>query len=354
MNTDEMNGHWQKANETWQKVKVVLISAPLTLTLCHLPFAICRAADPQAPRLFFSDAKISFTFPNRWRLDPSFPFGPLFTKSTQQGPDAVISCRVSDPLNTDHLASDVSYEFLKQFADQEFAARKSGYRILSASQRTLAGQHCYEVTWEDHQSVPTTSQSEFFFVENRVYALTLSASTENFLWLVPDYQGWLSTVQLLSRQNSGALMTPANGGLWVHQTGGARIRIPESWLIGVSDDRTLGAAFAKEEMHGEFTASLETLASLPKDMTDADRLAMRRAIEKKGFRVTRESEEPFHGYPAFHLAYEGTIESRFVKGEDVWISSPKARWLLNMEADGRLFRDLAEDYRTILNNIQFF
>lgn len=332
--------------ERWLILAVVMLSAIL------LPLT-AQAAEPNPPRLFFSDANISFTFPNHWDPDPSFPYGPLFTKVTQQGSQAVISCRVSDPLNTSHLSSDASYEFLKQFAEGQFAGRKNPYRILSSSQRTISGRRCYEVTWEDQEKVPTTSQSAFFFVENRVYALTLKASTDSFLWLVPDFQGWLTNVQVLSRQDSGALNVPAHGGLWVHQTGGARMIIPDDWLIGVVDDRTLGAARAVGEQHAEFTATLEVLGSLPKELTKDDKAAMRSMIEKKGFKVVSETEEPFHGYPAFHVAYEGTTGGRFVKGEDLWITSPKARWFINVEADSRLFRDLAEDYRTILNDIQF-
>lgn len=311
------------------------------------------AAEPPPARLFFSDAKISFTFPNHWTVEPTFPYGPLFTKETQQGSQATISVRISEPLNQGHLSADATPEFLKRFVEQEFATRKTPFRILSSSQRTLAGQNCYEITWEDLKATPVTTQSEFFFIENRVYALTLTANSDSFLWLVPDFQGWLNNVRVLSRRNAGSLDHPARGGFWVHQTGGAKFLIPEEWLIGVADDRTLGIAFAKDKMHLELTASLEVLDRPSHDLAAADKEAMRAAIEKKGFKVLQESEEPFHGYPAYHLTYEGTNEGRYVRGQDVWVRSPKARWLINAEGDGPLYRQKADELRTILNDIQF-
>src|SRR5579871_3428806 len=76
--------------------------------------SLAIAANPTAPRIFFSDASISFMFPNHWTLDAKFPYGPLFTKPTKKGGNAVISCAISAPLDNTHMSSDVSQEVLKQ------------------------------------------------------------------------------------------------------------------------------------------------------------------------------------------------------------------------------------------------
>ncbi len=66
-----------------------------------------------------------------------------------------------------------------------------------------------------------------------------------------------------------------------------------------------------------------------------------------------ESEEPFHGLSAFHILYEGTDGGRYLRGQDIWVASPKGRWLFNLEGDGAFFNKLTDDYSDILNNIQF-
>ena len=131
---------------------------------------------------------------------------------------------------------------------------------------------------------------------------------------------------------------PAHGGLWVHQTGGAKIAFPEDWLIGVADDRQVGATVAHDKMHLDFTAVVDVCDARLQTMETQEKDAARRAIEKKGFKIVAESEEPFHGYPCFQLTYEGTVEDRFVRGEDLWVSGPKARWLISIEGDAKLLR----------------
>ena len=44
---------------------------------------------------------------------------------------------------------------------------------------------------------------------------------------------------------------------------------------------------------------------------------------------------------------------RFVKGRDIWVVSPKARWLFNVEGDVSLYNSLADQYEQILKNIEF-
>ncbi|MFA5975806.1 MAG: hypothetical protein WC859_06510 [Elusimicrobiota bacterium] len=328
---------------------------PLILFLSATVFA---ADSLQPARLFFSDANLSFTFPNHWETGASFPFGPLFSKTTKQGSQAFLSCEVSAPLNKDRLLSDVPYDILQSFARQDLSARYPNARLLVSGNRWLAGHHAFEMTWETAPAESSTGesleyQSIYFFNQDRIYALTLRAHADSFLWLVPDFQEWLTTVRILSRRDAGALDNPANGGTWIHQTGGAKISFPEAWLIGVADDHTVGAAMAREKKHSEFTATVDVSHLSADPMTETEKQEVCQWVEKKGFRIRAESDEPFHGLPAFHLEYDGTLDGRFVRGRDVWVCSSKGRWLLNLEADGAFFVELSDDYRTILNTIEF-
>ena len=154
--------------------------------------------------------------------------------------------------------SDTSVDTLKTFATQDLSSRVAGARVLATSARTLAGQNAYEVTWlnEGPEGV-TQYQSIYFFMDNRFYVLSLRAHRDSFPWIVQDFQNWLATVYPLSRQDSGKLDAPAHGGLWVHQTGGAKITIPEDWLIAVADDRQVAAAIASDKMHLDFSAVVD-------------------------------------------------------------------------------------------------
>jgi hypothetical protein len=319
-----------------------------------LPFSFCHAVDTP-PRLFFSDAKLSFVVPELWEVPSSFPVGPLLTRKTQEGTDAFIQCQISDPVDITRMSADASVGVLKTFAGNDIGSRSKNSRLLASSARTLAGQNAYEVTWLSEGPEETVQyQSVYFFMENRFYVLSLRANRDSFPWIVQDFQNWLVSVRLLSRQDSGKLDTPAHGGLWVHQTGGAKIAFPENWLIGVADDRQVGATVARDKMHLAFTAEVEVLGSPAREMTPDDKKEVRGALERKGYTVTAESDEPFHGYPCFRLTYEGTIDGRFVRGQDLWVSSPRACWLISLDGDGVLLRQLADEWQGILNGIHFY
>jgi hypothetical protein len=150
------------------------------------------------------------------------------------------------------------------------------------------------------------------------------------------------------------LAAPAHGGLWVHQTGGAKIAFPEEWLVGVADDRQIGATIARDPMHLDFTAEVAVLGSPAKEFGSDEKAAARKTLEQKGYAVTADSDEPFHGFPCYRLMYEGTIDGRFIRGQDLWVSSPRARWLINFEGDGAYLRQLTNQWQGILNGIQFY
>jgi hypothetical protein len=325
------------------------------LAVCLLPLAASHAAELAPPRLFFSDAKLSFLVPEPWDVPSSFPFGPLLTRKTQEGTDAFILCQISDPIDPSRLSADVSIDNLKTFATNDISSRTKNSRILASSARTLAGQNAYEVTWlsEGPEGV-MQYQSVYFFMESRYYVLSLRANRDSFPWIVQDFQNWLTSVRLLTRQDSGKLDTPAHGAMWVHQTGGAKIAFPEEWLVGVADDRQVGATIARDKVHLDFTATVEVLGAAAKDVTAEEKTAARHALEQKGYAITAESDEPFHGLPCNRLIYEGTIDGRFIRGQDLWVASPRARWLISLEGDGAFFRQLTDQWQGILNGIHFY
>jgi len=191
-------------------------------------------------------------------------------------------------------------------------------------------------------------------LDNRFYVLSLKANRDSFPWIVQDYQNWLGTVQFLFRQDGGKLSAPARGGVWVHQTGGAKIELPADWLIGVADDRQLGAATVSEKMHMEFSAVADALSPAAKEMTPDEKEQARKTLKDKGHSIVAESLEPFHGLPAYQIVYEDTVDGRFIRGQDLWVWSPKARWLINLEGDARLYRQLTPEWKEILGNIHFY
>ena len=277
--------------------------APLTFALCLLPFAFCLAVEVAPRRLFFSDARLSFVIPEPWEVPSSFPFGPLLTRKTQEGTDAFVLCQISDPVDLSRLSADASTGTLKGFATHDLASRHTGARVLATMARTLAGQNAYEVTWlnEGPEGV-TQYQSIYFFLDNRFYVLSLRANRDSFPWIAQDFQNWLAGVHLLNRQDSGQLQAPAHGGLWVHQTGGAKIKIPEDWLIGVADDRQLGATIARDKMHLAFSAVVDVLSPSAQGLSAAEKAAARKALEAKDYKIMAQSDDPFHGLPAFQIA----------------------------------------------------
>jgi len=307
------------------------------------------------PRLFFSDARLSFALPDPWEITSSFPYGPLLERKTQEGTDAFIVCQISDPVDPSRISADASLDTLKTFATHDLATRATGARTLATTERALAGQTAYEVTWlnEGPEGV-TQYQSVYFFMDNRFYVLSLKANRDSFPWIVQDYQNWLNTVGILSRQDSGKLDPPAHGGVWVHQTGGAKIEIPADWLIGVADDRQMGATIAVDKMHLELTAVADALAPAAREMSMEEKEVARNALKEKGRTITGETQEPFHSLPAFQITYEDTVDGRFIRGQDLWIWSPKARWLVSLEGDARLMRQLAPEWQAIFSNMHFY
>jgi hypothetical protein len=317
--------------------------------------AICYAVETPT-RLFFSDAKLSFVVPEPWEVPSSFPFGPLLTRKTQEGTDAFVVCQISDPVDLTRLSADASTDTLKSFATRDLSSRQTGARVLATAPRKMAGQNAYEVTWlnEGPEGV-TQYQSIYFFLDNRFYVLSLKANRDSFPWIVQDFQNWLTSVHLLNRQDSGKLRAPAHGGMWVHQTGGAKITFPEGWLIGVADDRQVGATIAHDKMHLDFSAVVDALTPKTQEMPMAEKAEARKALEAKDYKVLTETDEPFHGLPAHQIVYEGAAEGgRFIHGQDLWVWSPKARWLINMEGDSRLWRQLSDEWQAILSNIHFY
>lgn len=338
-------------NNTAHIKKGIVLRSFAAFVFCFLPVAFCLAVDAP-PRIFFSDAKLSFTVPDNWSYSESFPYGPLMSRTTPEGSSAFIVCQLSDPLDATKISADVSSDTLKTFAAQDVAAHLGAGRVLASAERALGTRSAYEITWEQPEGA-TQSQSVYFYVDGRFAVLTLRAERNSFPWLVPEFQTWLSTIRILARHDSGMLETPSHGGLWVHQTAGAKILVPENWLIGVADDRQVGAVLANGKMHADFTATVELAAPNAPDITAAHKKEARRVIEQKGFTVTAETEEPFHGFPAVEFSFEGTESGRFVKGQDIWVFSPKARWLLTVEGDGAFLRQISSDVQSLLGGIHF-
>src|SRR5437879_3040842 len=117
-----------------------------SLLITHLSSLPAAAVDTP-PRLFFSDAKLSFEIRDPWEISSSFPFGPLLTRKTQEGTDAFIVCQISDPVDASRLSADTSVDILKSFATHDLSSRATGARTLATAARTLVGQNAYEVTW---------------------------------------------------------------------------------------------------------------------------------------------------------------------------------------------------------------
>jgi hypothetical protein len=316
-------------------------------------YAICHAEETPS-RLFFSDARLSFIVPEAWDVPPAFPIGPILSRKTSTGPDAFILCQISNPVSASRISSDISTEALKSFATHDLETRASHAQSLATSDRKIGGLNAYEVTWQsDFPDGNIQNQSEYFFMENRYYVITFQTQRDTFAQLVPEFQQWVSSIQMLSREGSGKLAAPSHGGLWVHQTAGAKIPFSEEWLVGVADDRQVGATIARDKMHLDFTAVADVLTTLTKEILPEEKVAARRAITAKGYAVTSETEDPFHGYPAFQINYEGTIDGRFVRGKDLWVASPKARWLISLEGDGAFFRQNTTLWQGVLNGLSF-
>ncbi len=329
--------------------RIVVSSLTMTALLCMPTHAIETPS-----RVYFSDGKLSFIYPEHWTLEPKFPYGPLFTKTTREGVPALISCAISQPLQDNKLSSDISQSVLKELAQRDFATRQPGFRPLEQKDRQLADHNAFQITWDSTENTQTLRHcSIYFFVENRIYAITLQSGTQSFKWLLPDFEEWLKSFQILSRQDTGALIKPAHGGLWIHQTGGLKVVIPQEWLIAASDDRLLGATFAQPPYHLDFTATVDTAPSALKELTKKEKKEMMKTYKKRGQQITQTSEEPFHSYPAIRVGYEGSKGDRIVEGQDIWVVTPKGRWLINTEGDVSLASGMGRRFEEILQGLQF-
>jgi hypothetical protein len=122
----------------------------------------------------------------------------------------------------------------------------------------------------------------------------------------------------------------------------------------VADDRQVGATIARDKMHLDFSAVVDALSTGSHEMSAEEKEEARKVLEKKDYKIVEQSEEPFHGLPAYRLAYEGTTDGHFIRGQDFWIFSPKARWLINLEGDSRLMRQLSDEWQGILSDIHFY
>lgn len=315
------------------------------------------AAEPPAPalpsRIFYADARVSFTIPDHWSFDPDFPQRPLLSRETPEGGLAQIHCELLDTGSPDHWRDQISPDELRDYARADLAKRAPKARVLAAENRTLAGRNAFEVTCEESQVGDALQrQVVYLFAENRYIAFSLAAGKNSFPWQVPEFQKWLAEVQTLSRRESGALNVPSHGGLWIHAEGGARVPFPDEWLVGVANDHLVGAALVRDEQHSEITVTLEPHPAA-NDLDAKTKASTRADFARKDWKIAAESEEPFHGYPAWDVEWQGYRAQRFVRGRDIWVVTPKARWLISLEADGSLSHKLEDDYRRILAGIEF-
>jgi hypothetical protein len=305
-------------------------------------------AVPYSPRVFFSDARLTFNFPDGGELDDHFPIGALFHLSAGAGDEAAIFCRISKPLSQTRLSADLPADQLLQLATA--SVRATGQIIEATNPGQLSAHHAVMLRLQDAQG--RRSLTEFFFADERLYAFSLetSGSPDGFR---PAFEKWLQSVRIVGPQGTGVLETPSHGGVWIHQTGGLRIEVPDAWLIGLSTDHTLGATIAKGQEHSEMTATVD-LGHSGGEIATGEKQDAEQALLKKGYRVLSISEDAFHGLPSLRLEYDGQKDRRYIRGTDLWVATPKGRWLFSMEGDGPFFRSLASDYNVILNDMDFF
>ena len=152
---------------------------------------------------------------------------PLFSKPTKKdGSTAVISCAISAPLDNNRLISqDVSQQALKQLAKQGLETSQPGYVAVSDRDRTLSGQHAYEITWEnivDSQTVQRIQTLYFSTWITGIYALSLQTAPHSFRWLEPDFQHWLGSVRILVSQRFR--VAPRSDAWWVMDPSNRRFK----------------------------------------------------------------------------------------------------------------------------------
>ena len=326
-------------------MRTAMISMFALFLIAGLVFTPARAR--AADRVYFADAKISFVVPDGWHLTPSFPFGPLFDR---EGSSATIACAISQPLSQNRVQTDLPINTLKELAHSQIS-RMHG-TMTAEKERAVASQNAVSIRWQDAQHIQHSSA--YFFVENRIYALALQATSEDFDTMAEGFDRWLNSIQILRNHDSGALRDPTHGGLWIHQTAGAKIRVPESWLVGAVNERLLGVVIRDQKAQGAWTVTVDAVPSDLQGLSDKQKLDLRKAVEGKGFKIVSESAEPFHGLPSYRLLYEGYRGERFIHATDMLVVSPKAHWLFSFDADSALFRSLAPQYAEILSAVQFF
>jgi len=323
--------------------------------LVGMPLHADITALPEVPgRVFLADARLSFPLPDQWKLMERKTALPILQRTITPNHPADIRVEVATQLKIDGLREDVPVETLKEFARRDIQARDPQTRILASETRELLGRRVYEVTWQQGASVDEglMHQSLYFFIGDRFIVVSLNSSRADFPTLVTEFQTWLASLRVLSRQQAGALDAPARGGLYLNLAGRLRMPIPDHWLVGVANDRTLGLGIVQEEWEGSFTLTAEPL-SKESEWTDRTRKEARESLTKRGLRIQQTDDNPFHGYPAYSLAFDGNKNGKFIKGQDIWVMSPTAQWLISIEGDGPLVNRLQSDFRKMLDAIEF-
>lgn len=304
-------------------------------------------------RVFWADAGLSLPVPDGWTFQDAFPDeGPFLMRELDHGRTARITVERDAPDASLPITADLDPEILARAARQKALA--GGSRIVARSDRTLGQRRAAEVTFlTPERDRVWQTQLVVGFMQDRLFSLHLKSLADDFPALVPGFQEWLERVRFLSRDNGGSLDAPSHGGLWIHQTGGARIAFPAIWGVGAADDRQVGAAYTDHQQEVTFTMTVGDPGVPAGEASEADRARIRKDLRSRGFRITEETDEPFHGHPSLQVAYEGAQNKRFLKGRDIWVYTPRGRWLINLQGDSRLFRERLNDFRDILDAIDF-
>jgi len=310
---------------------------------------------PEVPaRVFLADVRLSFPLPDPWTLIEKKGTLPILQRKTAEERQAYIRSEVAPQVNSDRMSEDVAVDTLKEFARRDILARDPETRVLATEMRTLLGRNVYEVTWQQGPSNDTSlmHQSLFFYVQDRFVIVSLNSSRVDFPGLVPDFQTWVGTLRVLSQRQAGALDAPSRGGLYLNLGGRIRVPIPDSWLIGVANDRTFGAAIVQDEKEVSWTLTAEPRRA-DATLNDRARREARASLTRRDLRIQNSHEDAFHGYAALTLAFDGNKNGRFVKGQDIWVWSPGALWLISIEGDGPLVNRLQDDLRKMMDATEF-
>jgi len=331
------------------------------LTFFYLPFsifcfaAVSATAPDVSPRLFLADAHLSATLPDPWDLKEPPEKLVYFERATAESRTATIRFEIAAQTNPDRLSEEMPLETLQEFARRDIASRDPQTRILASEIRTLIGRNAFEATWQEGGQTDEgeMTQSVYLYIHDRFVIVLMRASRADFPTLVPEYQAWLLTLRALSLRDSGALDTPSRGGLYIHLASRVRVPVPDTWLVGVANDHSFGAAIVDGEKNVRWSMTLLPRRATGEELTSAFRKDAKSSLTKQGLRILQESENPFHGYTALALTFDGNKNQRFIKGQDLWVWSPTAQWLISIEGDGPLMNRLRGDYGKMLDAIQF-